>query len=580
MSSALLESRPSLLPVRPVEKLSELFFERFFYNDLISSEDDPQLAAANTMAILAFPGMLCLYFIPKYYVELARATPQRIELSVLGDRFLWLAFEMAVLGLLATLQWDRLFPDRRDYAVLGPQPVTTRVLFEAQARALGRFLGFFLLIVNAGCALFFPIGAVPWKAGMGEGLMFAVGHWIGMAAAGLFVVLTVTALQGLLANALRPRALERASPLVQFGLSAFFVTTIILLPLLWARLSAGYETVGELVQLNPLTYWLPPLWFAGLAEWLAGRGGETFSPLAATALLGLAGAAAAATGGYLLSYRRFLTRSLESARSSFGDGLGARHFVRVLTRQLWPENPSERAVYLFTLRTLARSPKHRVYLGAFLAAGTAIAFARLWGVDSFAALDPRVLAQPYVVLFMLLAGLRAVFALPAELPANWIFRFHGGAAAARYALGYRRAIWTAGAVPLIVLTTATVAQLWGGSAGGVHLLLWGVVCWISIEAALIGFHKIPFTCNYLPGRAHVIGLWTFYAIAMLAYSSTLAEVEIWTLADLLRPAFLALAALLGWVLWRRFRCLLERSRTEVVFFESDDPVVQRLGLEP
>ena len=56
------------------QRLTDLFFERFFYNDLISSEDDPQLDAANIMAMLVFPGMMTLYWVPKYYVTLARAS--------------------------------------------------------------------------------------------------------------------------------------------------------------------------------------------------------------------------------------------------------------------------------------------------------------------------------------------------------------------------------------------------------------------------------------------------------------------------------------------------------------------------
>ncbi|MEZ5397652.1 MAG: hypothetical protein R2724_33425 [Bryobacterales bacterium] len=46
---------------RRASALENLFYERFFYNDLISSHDDPQLTAANLMAILAFPGLLTLY---------------------------------------------------------------------------------------------------------------------------------------------------------------------------------------------------------------------------------------------------------------------------------------------------------------------------------------------------------------------------------------------------------------------------------------------------------------------------------------------------------------------------------------
>jgi hypothetical protein len=184
----------------PVRRLAELFYERFFYNDLISTHDDPQLASANLMAILAFPGILCLYWVPKYFVTLARVPEAARDLAVFGDRFFWLSFEMAVLGLLTTLQWDRLFPDRRDYMILGPQPVSRRVLFEAQVKALARFLGLFFVIANLGSALFFPLAAAPKRAGILEGLLFFVGHWVSLCGAGLFAVLLVIAMQGLLSK--------------------------------------------------------------------------------------------------------------------------------------------------------------------------------------------------------------------------------------------------------------------------------------------------------------------------------------------------------------------------------------------
>ena len=194
--------------------LAESFYERFFYNDLLGSEDDPQLSAANLMAMLVFPGILCLYLIPKYYVTLRHAPEHVRALEVLGDRYLWFAYSMSMLGLLTALQWDRLFPDERDYFVIGPQPTPTRAVFEAQAVALCRYLGLFALLIHIGSAVFFPLGTAPREAGLLEGLGFSIAHWLCLALASVFVVSAVAGLQGVLLLALPTRLFRRLSGVV------------------------------------------------------------------------------------------------------------------------------------------------------------------------------------------------------------------------------------------------------------------------------------------------------------------------------------------------------------------------------
>ncbi len=563
---------------RPIQRLTELFYERFFYNDLISVHDDPQLASANLMAILAFPGVLCLYLIPKYFVALARIPREVRDLSVFGDRFLWLSFEMAVLGLLTTLQWDRLFPDRRDYMILGPQPLSMRVLFEAQAKALARFLGLFFVIVNLGSALFFPIAAAPRRAGNVEALLFFAGHWASLVAAGLFAVLVVIRLQGVLTNLLTPRFFERVSPLAQSLLAAFLLGIIVLLPLLRGRLLEGVASMTQLVEQNSTAATLPPVWFAALGEWIAGRHGGALTALAGSAVLAVAGIALVAVGAYVLSYRGFLRRSLESAgQKSAGESWLARA-LRGLLRRAWLKNPSERAAFLFTLWTLARSRQHRLYLGSFVAVGAAVVFARTWSLPSFGGPSELLVAQPYVLLFLALVGMRVVFAFPAELPANWAFRFHAAASIERYLQGTRKVVWATGPIPLIVVTVFGVFMLWGLRAAVTHGAVLALAAWISIEAALWGFWKIPFTCSYVAGRAHVIILWTFCAVGMLAYASLIASVELWALENGWRLIALATPALALAMVWRPYWSALAAASGGPMFEEPEDTRVYLMNL--
>jgi hypothetical protein len=562
----------------PLHRLTELFHERFFYNDLISTHDDPQLASANLMAMLAFPGLLCLFWIPKYYVALARAPQAARDLAAFGDRFLWLSFEMAVLGLLTTLQWDRLFPDRRDYMILGPQPVSVRVLFEAQVKALARFLGMFFVIANLGSALFFPIAAAPQRAGNLEGLLFFAGHWVSLFAAGLFAVLVVIAMQGLLTNVLSPRLLDRVSPFVQSLLAALFLGIIVLLPMLPGRLLEGATSVGTFAQQNHAALALPPVWFAALGEQLAGRHGAVFTPLAGWAVLAIAGMTLAVAGTYLLSYQRFLRRSLESTGQQRAGESWAARALRGVLRRTWLKDPSERVAFLFTLWTLGRSRQHRLYFGGFLAVGTAVVFAQTWSAPSIAAPSKLLLAQPYILLFLALVGMRVVFVFPSDLPANWTFRFHAGTTIERYLRGTRKAVWAAGPIPLVVVTVPGVAMWWGWSAAVTHGVVLALAAWISTEVALGAFWKIPFTCSYVAGRAHVIILWTFSAVGMLVYASTMASLEVWALGNAWRLLLLAAPAVAMTAAWRPYRSLLAADSGGPIFDEPENTRVYLINL--
>jgi hypothetical protein len=64
---------------------------------------------------------------------------------------------MVVMGLVMTLKWDSLFPDRRDYLILSPLPISQRRMFAAKVCALVAFLLLFSVAIN-----FFSMITVPF----------------------------------------------------------------------------------------------------------------------------------------------------------------------------------------------------------------------------------------------------------------------------------------------------------------------------------------------------------------------------------------------------------------------------------
>ena len=84
---------------------------------------------------------------------------------------------MVILALLTVIQWDSLFPDRRDYTVLNVLPVKLRTLFTAKAAALGALVLIFFGVLNGASLVFFPIAAMEENSSLLRGARFAVSRY-------------------------------------------------------------------------------------------------------------------------------------------------------------------------------------------------------------------------------------------------------------------------------------------------------------------------------------------------------------------------------------------------------------------
>src|SRR5204863_9855341 len=116
--------------------------------------------------------------------------------------------------------------------------------------------------------------------------------------------------------------------------------------------------------------WVPPVWFLGLDQQIAGNPDPWAATLAHRGFAAAALAAAFAAATYLWSYRRHRRRLLESpaletpAAHSWVDRLAAR----------WIDCPRKLAVFAFTGKTLARSRQHRLVFTSFVAIALAAIF--------------------------------------------------------------------------------------------------------------------------------------------------------------------------------------------------------------
>jgi hypothetical protein len=330
---------------------------------------------------------------------------------------------------------------------------------------------------------------------------------------------------------------------------------------------------------------LPSTWVLGIYESLMGRAHSPVAPLAAWGWWAIAGAALAAAVLYYTSYRRHLRNAAASnpepyrmawaLPSKVWDAF-SRHFFR---------EQQERAIFEFVWKTLCRSRLHQLYLLGYLGAGLAFLIGQvvsLWaaeGWQGFANSGTTLRAIPLGSGFFVLVGLRMIYALPAELPANWIFQMATGSKSSRGIAVARKAMLCQVLLPLHLLFFffAAIFQGWGTAflQGALNL----AIALFLMEWLLGSFDRIPFTAAYQPGKARIHLMWPVYWAGFYFYSFVMAA---WEGYIITRPAaFLIFGALLltsiAWL--RRKSGHSGHISRPLIFDDVPNPTLQLLNLE-
>ncbi|MEO6817242.1 MAG: hypothetical protein ABI177_11130, partial [Edaphobacter sp.] len=121
-------------------------------------------------------------------------------------------------------------------------------------------------------------------------------------------------------------------------------------------------------------------------------------------------------------------------------------------------------------------------------------------------------ASLWIICFAIL-GVRIVISMPHALRANWIFRMTEIRDAFAYLSAIRRALLVLGVAPVWLLLAILFLLRWRTWLIAGHLLLLALVGMIVVELSLYGFHKLPFTCSYLPGQSKVhVVFWGFVLV--------------------------------------------------------------------
>lgn len=515
-------------------------------------QDEMQSGVGVLLGLLAMPGaFVSIMLFEKYggiFHYLYGVSRFDTLTEALRDEYFFVAFAMSVCGAVAVWKWDLIFPERRDFMVLAPLPLSSRSLFFANVTALAAFAGLFALDVNAISALLFPwvvCAAVPVFRFF---VMFAISHGLEVLLASLFSFLAVFATVGALMALLPERVFRRLSVILR----SLFLTGF--LALLLSVLVVG----PKLKNLRPDSSLLsvPAVWFVGICQVMRGRSSPAWSQAAQTGIIALLAALVIGSVTYAIAYRRYFMKIPERVEVISGS---RSPIARVVSRWLdgWLiRAPFDRACYRFALKTLARSDQHRLLVTGFAALGLIVGFG-VAGLSSATTHTPRpdafALACPMPLLFSLLIGIRLSFDVPADLQARWIFSVALGSERCDPVPAMRK-LMLSFALPLIWIAVLPVYWVaWGWPIGLLHAAVMTLAAALISDALLLNFNKIPFTCAPPAFGQNAIAR-ALVAVLIVALAITiLVQLELWTIKQPLALVAVGIVFLAGWMAVARYR---------------------------
>ena len=351
----------------PLYQLVKLKLRRILYSASADSEDmDAGIGVALT--VLTLPGAFLSLLLFNKYGSLLRFLRGQVRFdpyaASLPDEYLFIVLAMLVSGGVALWKWDTVFPDRRDMFNVVPLPVHIRQIFLGSLLAILLFGAIFCIDVNAASAVLFPLVV---SASQESFLFFgkiALGHGLAIVTASLFTFAAVFAIAGVFMAALPARIFHAVSLYIR---AAIAITLLVLF-------SSAF-TVSQSVALGTdlrysLLRYLPSIWFLGTCQWARGVASATFRHFAFTGFIALILTSLLGSLAYGLAYRRHFNRMIElSAKRGGNRSWGISSVVgRILDRTIL-RTPFEQAAFRFTVRTLAKSDRHRAALAVFAGIG-------------------------------------------------------------------------------------------------------------------------------------------------------------------------------------------------------------------
>jgi len=576
----------------PYRLLTRHFLRQFLENDLISPEADrTQLLAVVGAMVLCLTMFISVSVSANYVMVILM--PGQLAVTSLDDKFFYLSLGMITTALLAASQWDNLAIDPRDVSILEPLPVRAGTIRRAKLSAVA-ILG---ATVAVGVSVF-PSVVFPWLLVYNLRQLSLISlfgimatHAVVAVAASAFGYLVVIALREVLAATLGPRWFTRVSPLVQGVLIVVLGSALLLLPAAANRVAErGFQGWRAMA---------PPTWFLGVYEVAAGHvmadlprrvmtprqaagdqvasalyreRRDQFPAMARRAQLAVGLTLIVAIVAYLWQARRLPALAP-------GPPPSRRRHWRLggwIVSALLAHHPAMRAGFAFTLAAMWRSNTHRLTLACAAAAGCAMAILSLSGatVEAGGGASARLLAMQPLLFGALLVGFRHVIRVPAELRANWGFQLAWRGRDRAFVTGAKGAALMALVLPALAALLPLYAFVLGPRQALVHAALGLAGAIVFLEALLLQYDKVPFTCTYVPNE-NAKALVPIYTVVFFMAVSAFARMQHEALQGGVVRVLITLAVVFGVLR------LMSATRPRLPLDFDEAPVTfQRLGLGP
>jgi len=312
---------------------------------------------------------------------------------------------------------------------------------------------------------------------------------------------------------------------------------------------------------------VPPAWFLGLQRLLQGGADARLAQLAVIGIGAAALVAAIVAATYIVLFRHFERLMLRPAPTSRPWWRRERPLLE--TRSA----PAGRGVFKFATATLGRSQLHQGVLVGLSACGVGLAIIVL----TSARLTTAAMIVPFLLMFACGVAVRAALALPIEHRANWIFQVTEDLATRREEM---RAVDRIVTMYVVGVPIAAAVPLWWVTLGRDALVAATAVVAIGlvfVHGVLLDWHRIPFTCSYLPGK-RFIGHSALIGGAACLLFTLIATGLLRTALNGTHAGLVTVASLVVIGYWLRERRLANWGRTPLMFEDEfpDQPVQLQL----
>ena len=492
--------------------------------------------------------------------------------ATIPDEYSFIVYSMVVTGAVVILKWDRLFPDRQDYDNLATLPLSARQNFMASLIALLFLASLFAAVINGAASVIFPTAVTAQYNSFSRFIEFFIAHTVAVVLASFFACFGLLLLMGV-TILITPKRYARAASLAvrilcALGLVGILSTVFTMPRQLWSHEAPWYATL------------VPPVWFLDLNQMLLARGTQQLGAgilcveiTAITIVLSLV--------VYAATYYREYMQIPERGGLDYGGGRDSYSLLRRFQDAVVLRSPFQIAIYHFAVKTLFRSERHCLLFGSAAAVGFFMAgqaFTDALTNPAEGRIDPRLLSVSLTLAYCVVVSLWALFDLPSDRQANWIFRStvdfyrHNGRGVAVKVMVSAVASW------LLLIGLPLHVALWGWPTALLHTAYVLMSSFVLAELLLLRFQKLPFTCTYTASKDRVLMRVVLAFAGLFVFTEINSRIEVSVLRDPIRlPVLLAFVIVLLWWI-RHYRNELPSSDRVLIFEDRPLPAVQVLNL--